>query len=138
MKRKVSIYQPQKKCFPRNAWFDDECKKKKRIVNDAKRAFLLDNTAITKSIYFVQKREYKNLIKFKKRKDIEQLHSKLVEVQRMNPAEFWKLENKKRKQKLDNVIQEFCACILIVRRVRGDSLSQNFDAHQLGFLAHAH
>ena len=29
-------------------WFDDDCKKK-RIVNDAKRAFLLDNTAITKS-----------------------------------------------------------------------------------------
>ena len=57
VKRKVSIYQPQKKCFPRKGWFDDECKKKKRIVNDAKRAFLLDNTAITKSTYFVQKRE---------------------------------------------------------------------------------
>ena len=74
MKRKASItdgYQPQKKRFPRYGWFEDECKKKKRTVIDAKRAFLLDNTTITRFNYFVQKREYKNLIRAKTRKDPE-------------------------------------------------------------------
>jgi len=39
-RKKECLKQPKTKCFPKNRWFDEECKAAKRRVNDAKKVFL--------------------------------------------------------------------------------------------------
>ena len=56
----------QLKTFPKNSWFDDECKLEKKRTNEAKKAFLKDVNEHARAGFFTLKRRYKKLVKQKK------------------------------------------------------------------------
>ena len=98
-KRMKSTKQPKSKhSFPRNLWFDEECKALKRSVNNAKKLFLQDINTLSRKEYFLQKRRYRKIIKTKKYQAQEKLHSILLTAKYKNPKEFWALINRERRE----------------------------------------
>ena len=92
------------RAFPRNKWFDGECKSQKRIVNDAKKLFnALPTDCHLREEYFFQKRVFKKLLKRKKQSAQFQLQMELIRTRNKKPSDFWKLVNKT-KQCKDNTI----------------------------------
>ena len=53
--------------FPMKLWFDAECKKQKRIANDAKKVFnRYPGDELNRVIYFREKKIYKTILKRKR------------------------------------------------------------------------
>ena len=78
--------------FPKNAWFDNQCKCQKRIVNNCKQLWLIQpSVAAIRDEYL---KLYKSLIKRKKQYYQSQLHSKLLVTHSKRPHELWNLINK--------------------------------------------
>ena len=94
----ASLKQPKTKYFPKNRWFDDECKAAKQLVNDAKKVFLQCLNMQNRVEYFSKKRKYRSLIKSKKIEAQNKLHATLLMMRQKSPKEFWNLINKERRQ----------------------------------------
>ena len=76
--------------FPKNMWFDKQCKeKKKEFQKAAKRAKENVNNLMLRELMWKERRIYKSLIKKKKRQAISKLHSEVMEYKTKNPHEFW-------------------------------------------------
>ena len=94
-----STKQPKSKnSFPRNLWFNEECKALKRNVNNAKKLFLQDINTLSRKEYFLQKRRYRKIIKTKECQAQEKLHSILLTAKYKNLKEFWVLINRERRE----------------------------------------
>ena len=79
------------KYFPRNSWFDRECKLEKTKLNKLKKAFLQNPTAETRAKFYSLRRDYKKLTKHKKALAQTKLHNKLLQVRCNDPKTFWKI-----------------------------------------------
>ena len=92
-KRKTNPSKTSK--FPRNTWFDEDCKAaKKKFKNCAK---LLKNNPSNEEVqksFWSERRSYKALIRKKKRASVASLLKELREFKSNNPREFWRLINK--------------------------------------------
>ena len=77
--------------FPRNGWFDDECKMQKRVVNSSARECRCDPDCVRKEKYWRERKIYKELIRMKKRKAF---NIKLSNLRTTHPREFWKVVSK--------------------------------------------
>ena len=77
--------------FPANVWFDNECKKQKRTVNDLAKKLGVNPTSEIRSRFWIEKAKYKKLIKRKKRLAIMKFHSMLKSIRKCNPTHFWNI-----------------------------------------------
>ena len=76
--------------FPRNSWFDAECKEKKREVKRlAKHVQKRPGCTLILNNFWRAKREYKALTRQKKRRTTAELHAKLEAMKTNNPRIFW-------------------------------------------------
>ena len=77
--------------FPQNTWFDEECKQTKRIFKKSARKLKADpDNPLLRDLVWKNRRNYKNLIRQKKRNIISKLHVELKEFKSKNPREFWR------------------------------------------------
>ena len=80
-----------KNTFPRNTWFDEECKEKKKSFKKAARKLKENpNDSALRELMWKERRIYKSLIKKKKRLAISKLHTELMEFKTKNLREFWR------------------------------------------------
>ena len=78
-----------KSTFPRNTWFDEECKEKKKSYKKAvKRVKAISNDSALRELMWNERRMYKSLIKKKKHLAICKMHKELMEFKTKNPQEF--------------------------------------------------
>ena len=90
LKVKIKKKGKNKNTFPKNMWFDKQCKEKKKdFKKAAKRAKENVNNLVLRELMWKERRIYKSLIKKKKRQSISKLHSELMEFKTKNPREFW-------------------------------------------------
>ena len=83
--------------FPRNKWFDRECKVKKRRVNDVKKKFVaLPYYPNCRDSYYQENKKYKNLVKAKKQNASSHLHSLLMTTYKRDPRNIWKIISRAR------------------------------------------
>ena len=83
------------KVFPRNAWFDKDCKQQKKVVNCLVKKLKNDYTNNDiKEAYWVQRNIYKKLLKVKKSAVIKRQHSTLLHLSTSNPRQYWQAINK--------------------------------------------
>ena len=88
----ISAKPSRPRSFPRNKWFDMECKTMKRKVNDAKKRFTCQPHVLhLREAYFMGKKQYRKLLKRKKEAATYTLHHLLINTHRNNPRKFWKL-----------------------------------------------
>ena len=81
--------------FPRNRWFDDECKRRKIIVNTSAKVYRRDPDCVNKKEKFWRERKrYKKLIISKKRRTTAEFHPQLSILRTSHPREFWKIVSK--------------------------------------------
>ena len=93
------------KTFPKNKWFDTECKLQKRRVNDAKKKFIsLPNNPLVRQSYYQEKKKFKTLLKTKKKEASSNLHALLMTTYRADPQKFWRLVSRSR-PKQDTALQ---------------------------------
>jgi len=88
----------KKHSFPKNMWFDDECKAAKRRVNNAKKVFLQCVHAHTRAEYFYPKRFYRRLLRIKKVQAQHKLHTTLLTMRQTSPKKVWNLINRERRE----------------------------------------
>ena len=80
-----------KNTFPRNTWFDEECKERKKSFKRAARKVKENpNDSALRELMWKERRIYKSLIKKKKHLAISKLHTELMEFKIKNPREFWR------------------------------------------------
>ena len=90
LKVKIKKKGQNKNKFPKNMWFDKQCKEKKKdFKKAAKRAKENVNNQLLRELMWKERRIYKSLIKKKKRQVISKLHSELMEFKNKKPWEFW-------------------------------------------------
>ena len=83
------------KSRPANKWFDADCKRQKRITNDALKKWKNDyQNKHARSVFFNEKHNFKNITRRKKRKFQNDLNANLEHLGKRNPKEFWKKINK--------------------------------------------
>ena len=95
--------------FPRNSWFDKDCKHQKRIVNTTASIYKRNpNNYEAKRNYFNQRKTYKS---GKKRVNSAFFHAKLLILRSKKPKEFWKIiSDKVMKEELPisvNILAEY-------------------------------
>ena len=81
--------------FPRNEWFDEDCKKAKKELHIYNRYPI--NTP-EYEMYWNLKNKYKALIQRKKRMYLENLANKIESLSLSNPQDYWKFWRKKSKR----------------------------------------
>ena len=81
--------------FPRNRWFDVECKRQKTLVSISAKDLKSDPNCVSKKERFWRERKrYKKLIRSKKRKSTVDFHLQLLHLRTSQPREFWKVVSK--------------------------------------------
>ena len=76
--------------FPRNAWFDGECKELKRKVKKAgKDLKKTPNTDVIRQQFWALRKQLKTLTRKKKRQATRDIHKKLEDFRTKNPRAFW-------------------------------------------------
>ena len=76
--------------FPRNLWFDSDCKVQKRLVNRLGKSLKANpNDCEMRASFLSEKSKYRAMIKCKKRQAASVLHSKLESFRTNNPRYFW-------------------------------------------------
>ena len=77
--------------FPRNTWFDKECKAKKSSVNRlAKQMKKNPNSVAIRGDFWKERKCYKRLVRKKKRAAVSVFHQKLQSFRCEDPRTFWK------------------------------------------------
>ena len=79
--------------FPRNEWFDDECKYLKRLANDFPKSNDI-NIEENFEQFMSLKKSYKATIQRKKRQYQSSIRNKLDSLQSKNPQDYWKMWDK--------------------------------------------
>ena len=75
--------------FPRNTWFDEECKEKRKSFKKAARKVKENpNDSALRELMWKERRIYKSLIKKKKHLAISKLHTELMEFKTKNHGNF--------------------------------------------------
>ena len=82
--------------FPCNEWFDDECKKLKRIANNYSKMHNLDIES-NFCQYLSLKKSYKATIQRKKRQYQNAIRTDLCNLECRNPTDYWKYWDKLKK-----------------------------------------
>ena len=78
-----------KNTFPRNTWFDEECKDKKKSFKKAARKLKENpNDSALRELVWKERRIYKSLIKKKKHLASSKLHTELMEFKTKNHGNF--------------------------------------------------
>ena len=79
--------------FPRNEWFDNECKQLKRVINDFAKTHDL-NLQDKFRQYHSLKKSFKAPIQRKKRNFQDKIRNELCALERKNPCDYWKYWDK--------------------------------------------
>ena len=97
-----------KNTFPRNMWFDEECKEKKKCFKKAaKRIKENPNNSVLRELMWKERNPW---LRKKKRVAISKLHTELMEFKNKNPQEFWQKISKVTKQETEFSLSSPPAC----------------------------
>ena len=116
IKRKKQAREYSSCSFPRNSWFDEECKAQKKLVRQAGKLLQCNpNDTEARQKFWSEKKDFKALTRRKKRQAIQHLHQKLESLKTLNPRIFWQQINRVAHQEsshhipisLDNIFLHF-------------------------------
>ena len=89
-----------KKHFPQNAWFDEDCKKQKRLVNDLWKRWRAEPSKLhVRDHFWAEKKKFKALVRRKKREAIQEENQRILTAKISDPQEFWKMIKARKKTK---------------------------------------
>ena len=91
-KKRVTL----KNTFPHNKWFDDECKERKKSVNEFALQHDLTNS-LCRDEYRKKLRDYKTLLQRKKRKYFYEIRTELERMVTNNLQHYWDFWKKHKK-----------------------------------------
>ena len=116
-----------KKYFPRNHWFDDECKQLKSLMK-SKELGPEDRSQL--------QRQYKSVVQRKKRNHYQKLARKLEDMHSNNPTEYWRYWKKHRKN-INNTQHKELGTLSDHYKANTDPIRNvNFDYNFMDKLAH--
>ena len=89
-----------KKHFPQNAWFAEDCKRQKRLVNDLWKRWRVEPSRLhVRDHFWAEKKKFKALVRRKKREAIQEENQRILTAKISDPQEFWKMIKARKKTK---------------------------------------
>lgn len=94
----------------RAKWFDNECREKKVVYNEALKMFNLNKSAVNRQDLCDKKKAYKTFIRRKRRRYEFEEMKKIENLRHKKPKEFWRLFKKSKSPTGKNITTEdFCS-----------------------------